>query len=98
MVEEDFTLERAMPVALSILTPRIATIDASGVITLRLASRSASASRLKFDGSRIEPKLETVELTDAGLRSSWGPPIYRLLLNSKQPVSSGKWSYEFACA
>jgi hypothetical protein len=29
-----------------------------------------------------------------GLRMSWGDQIYRILLNSKQPVVSGKWSYE----
>ena len=97
-VEEDFELERAVPVSLSIMTPRIATIDAAGSMTLKLAAGDASASRLKFDGSRLEPKVETIELSDAGLRASWGPQIYRIQLNSNQPVASGKWSYEFARA
>lgn len=97
-VDEDFELERAAPVTLSVITPRIATVDAAGSITLSLAAGGAGASRLKFDGSQIEPKVETIELTDAGLRASWGAQIYRILLSSKQPVSRGKWSYEFARA
>ncbi len=94
-VEEDFELERAVPVTLSIMTPRVATVDAAGSMTLKLNSGEASVSRLKFDGSRIEPKVETIELADAGLRASWGPQVYRILLSSNQPVASGKWSYEF---
>jgi hypothetical protein len=97
-VEEDFELERAAPVSLTVMTPRIATVDPAGSITLKLATGDGAASVLKYDGAAIEPKVETVELADMGLRMSWGPQIYRILLNSKQPVASGKWTYEFAHA
>jgi hypothetical protein len=87
-----------VPVSLSVMTPRTVSVDAAGSITLKLASGDGTASALKFDDAALEPKVETVELADQGLRASWGPQVYRILLNSKQPVSSGKWSYEFAHA
>jgi hypothetical protein len=98
LVEENFDLERAVPVSLTVMTPRIATVDPIGSITLKLAAGDGTASRLKYDGVAIEPKVETIELTDAGLRMSWGPQVYRILLNSKEPVARGKWTYEFAHA
>jgi hypothetical protein len=97
-VEENFELERAVLVSLSVMTPRTVNTDVAGAISLKLASGDGSISVLKYDGAAIEPKVETVELADQGLRMSWGPQVYRILLNSKQPVSSGKWSYEFAHA
>ena len=95
-VEEDFELDHAVPVTLSVITPRIAELDPSGSITLKLASGSGSASLLKYDSAQIASKVETIELTDPGLRMSWGGQIYRILLNSKQPVAAAKWNYEFS--
>ncbi len=94
-VEEDFELQRAVPVSLTVMTPRLVTVAPDGKITLKLASGSGTDSMLKYDGGQIEPKVETIKLADMGLRMSWGDQIYRILLNSKQPVASGKWSYEF---
>jgi len=98
IVEENFELERAVPVSLTVMTPRTVTVGAAGNLTLKLASGEGTASALKYDGAALEPKVETVELADPGLRMSWGPQVYRILLNSKEPVSSGRWSYEFAHA
>jgi hypothetical protein len=97
-VEEDFELERAVPVSLTVMTPRTVSVDSNGNILLKLASGQGSTSQLHYDAAAIEPKVETIELADRGLRASWGPEIYRILLNAKQPVSSGKWKYEFARA
>ena len=97
-VEEDFELERAVPVSLSVMTPRIATVDPGGSITMKLASGTGKPCLLKYDAAQIEPKVETIQLTDRGLRESWGDQVYRMLLNSKQPVASGKWTYEFGPA
>jgi len=93
-IEEDFELERAVPVSLSIMTPRLATVN-TGSITMKLADDAGSASLLKFDGAQIEPVVEKIALADEGLRENWGEQVYRILLNSKQPVASGKWYYEF---
>jgi len=97
-VEENFELTKAVPVTLTVMTPRVATVEAAGSILLKLASGEGTVSRLKYDGETLEPTVETKVLDDAGLRMSWGSQVYRILLNSKQPVASGKWSYEFARA
>ena len=94
-VNEDFVLERAVPVSLTVMTPREATVDASGRMTLKLAAGEGRPCTLKYDGAEMEPKVETIKLTDGGLRQSWGNEIYRILLTSKQRVASGKWTYEF---
>jgi hypothetical protein len=97
VVEEDFRLDKAVDVSLSIMTPRrVAT--GSGVLTLTLASGEGRASLLRYDAAALVPHIETIKLDDKGLRASWGPEIYRILLNSKQPVASGKWTYHFAPA
>jgi len=97
-VEEDFELERAVPISLTVMTQRIAAVKPGGSITLKLASGEGAPSLLKFDGAQFEPKVETITLADAGLRGSWGKQIYRILLNTKQPVVRDKWSYEFTRA
>lgn len=94
-VEENFELDRAVPVMLSIMTPRVATVETGGRIVLKLASGSGTDSLLKYDKTEMQLKIERIELTDAGLRASWGAKIYRLLLNSNTPVASGMWAYEF---
>jgi hypothetical protein len=97
IVEENFELARAVPVSLSILTPRLVTVN-SGSMTLKLATGEGKAAAIKFDAAALDPKVETIKLEDQGLRMSWGAEIYRILLNSKQPVTKGKWSYEFSHA
>jgi hypothetical protein len=93
-VEENFELERAVPVSLTVMTPRIVNLNDGGRITLKLAKGDGTDSLISYDAGALEPKVETVTLNDMGLRMSWGDQIYRILLNSKQPVSAGKWSYE----
>lgn len=93
-VEENFELERAVPVSLTVLTPRQVAIGSGGSITLKLADGAGKDSLLKYDAGQLEPKVETKTLDDMGLRMSWGAEIYRILLNSRQPVASGKWTYE----
>ncbi len=95
MVEEDFELERAVPVSLSIMTPRTVAVDPAGTLTLKLAEGEARACQLRFNAAEIEPKVETIKLTDAGLRDSWGNQVYRILLNTRGTVSKGNWKYRF---
>ena len=97
-VEENFELERAVPVSLSLMTTRIATLDAAGSVTMKLASSEGKPSLLKYDTSQIQPAVETVQIADERLRHDLGERVYRILLNSKQPVASGRWSYEFGPA
>lgn len=53
--------------------------------------------QLTYDGVGIKPDIESIPLSDVGLRGSWGNQIYRILLKS-QPVAQGKWTYGFSAA
>jgi len=97
VIEEDFQLDKAVPVSLSVMTPRLATVG-HGSVMLKLASGSGSVSRLAFDPAQLEASVETIDITDARLRHEWGSQLYRIHLNARQPVASGKWTYEFAPA
>ena len=94
VIEEDFELERAVPLSFTVMTQRIA-MTASGTGAMTLATGNGRACALTFDHAQLEPKTETIALTDAGLRESWGNQIYRILLNTRGPVQSGKLSYAF---
>ena len=96
-IEEDFELERPEEVTLSIITPRKTMSDKIGVVYLSPLADGGRAAFLSFPDIGLKQDVETIELTDAGLRESWGNEIYRILLKS-QPVTSGKWSYRFSAA
>jgi len=95
VVEEKFELERAVPVSLSIMTPRTVTKLEPGHLELKLAKGDGKAAQIRYDGAQLNPDVETITLADMGLRMSWGAEIYRIKLNSKQPVANGTWTYEF---
>jgi len=96
-VEENFELERSVPVSLSVMTPRLSTAGADSV-TMKLASGEGSASVLKFNSAELKPEVETITLTDPDLRKDWGEEIYRILLHSQGAVTKGNWSYTFSRA
>ena len=94
VIEENFDLEQAEPVQLSVMTPRVASVTGPGSIALKLATGEGVPALLTFDGAALAANVEEISLTDAGLRESWGDRIFRIQLKS-QPVTSGKWSYDF---
>jgi hypothetical protein len=97
-IDENFELEKAVRVSLSLMTTRLATVDTGGSVTLKLASGGGKAASLTYDGTQLEPVVETIEVADSRVRHDMGDRVYRILLNSKQPVARGKWSYEFGGA
>jgi hypothetical protein len=105
VIEEDFELERPEEIQLTIMTPRIAESDRYGVMYMKLPSGGGRAATLEFPGFDLTPGIEIIKLTDADLRTSWGPQIFRILLKSPEqfskpqpPVSKGKWTYTFGLA
>jgi hypothetical protein len=78
------------------MTPRTPDAVAPGQVTIKMAGENASTSLLKFDAAALGAKVEKITLTDPHLREDWGEDIYRILLNSNQPVARGKFSYEFS--
>ncbi|MFP5208791.1 MAG: heparinase II/III family protein [Acidobacteriota bacterium] len=97
-IEENFDLERAVPVSLSIMTSRIPAVSADGSITMRLASGEGKDALLKFSGAELKPVVEKIAITDPNLREDWGSAIYRIRLNTRQSVAKGNLSYEFSKA
>ena len=93
---EDFKLRRKVPVALSFMTPRVPSQGAGGRVILRVADKTAGEVALTYDPSLAVPSFEKIVLTDEGMRNTWGGEIYRVLLTSKEPVESGKWTLEMS--
>ncbi|HEX4029929.1 MAG TPA: heparinase II/III family protein [Terracidiphilus sp.] len=99
VLEENFELERAVPVSLSLMTPRITKADATNTFQLVSPATQSKPCWLRFEPS-LGIKLETEEipLSDKRLRHDLGEKVYRILLKSKEPVANGKWTYEFSPA
>jgi len=94
-VQEKFSLASAQEISISIMTPRVPTITSNGDVLLQPTIKDGKPVILKIRDAQLTATIETIPLKDAGMRSSWGPQIYRLLLKSKQPVTDGNWLYEF---
>jgi Heparinase II/III-like protein len=97
IIDEDFELEHASEVQLSIVTPRAPESFKAGVLDLPLKASGGRTATLTFPAFDLRPGVDTIQLNDAGLRESWGEEIYRVLLKS-QPVDHGKWTYTFSAA
>ena len=93
-IEEDFELERAVPVSLSLMTTRLATVNAGGTITMK-ALVSGKACLMKFDATQMEPVVEKKDLVDERLRNDLGDSVWRILLKTTETGAKGKWSYDF---
>lgn len=95
-LQEDFQLQKKVPVQLSFMTPCVPTLDSKGNVVLAPPGTSARSIRLSRDASLITPPIETIDLTDDWLVSRWGKIIYRVLLSSAAPTDSGKWNIELS--
>jgi Heparinase II/III-like protein len=95
-IEEDFELEQPEPITLSVMTPRIVMGTAGGSAVMPpIQGSSARVCAFTFDPAQLEAKTETIALTDAGLRESWGNEIRRILLETRGSLQSGRLSYMF---
>ena len=50
---------------------------------------------MSYDSTTLTAEVETMKLTNAGLVSSWGPEIYRVLLKTRRPVTGGECTVTF---
>jgi len=94
-VEDDFELDQAKPVMLTVMTPRIPSV-APGAVALVLDN--ASTAKLVFNDAQLAAKTEKIEIADPNLREDWGSAIYRVLLDTRQPMAKGKLVCEFVRA
>jgi Heparinase II/III-like protein len=89
-ISEDFALDRAVDVTLSLMTAVEPTLHPDGV---RIGS-----TLLMFDQNQLKPSVEKIEITDEALQRSWGNAVYRLKLNSATPVAKATWKMELRSA
>lgn len=92
IVNEEFAFSKAMPVVLNFLTPRTPDISRSGALFLPSAKPSGKPVTFRYDASALNPSMEKIELTDQGLKSTWGQ-LYRVQLTSAD-LSIANWALE----
>jgi len=91
---EEFELGKSEPVALLFMTSRIPSESDKGVFSLRSTKAGVKDVSLKYDASVLRFTSEKIDLTDEGMRRSWGPAIYRVQLQTASDVRRGRWVME----
>jgi hypothetical protein len=95
-LNEDFQLQKKVPVRLSLMTPRVPTQGPKGTIIFAATEKQARDVTLSYDSTLIAPTIERMDVTDEWLVQRWGNTLYRVLLASVAPTDNGKWIIEFA--
>ena len=98
VIQENVELERDVPVSLSIMTSRLASMNGDGAITMTFAGAESDPTSLRFNAAELEAVIEKRHISDAHLHAEWGDSVCRILLNSRQRVAKGSWTYEFSHA
>lgn len=88
-LSEEFALAKKVPVVLNFLTPRTPAVDNAGAVRLSAVNGSGKDVTLSYDPAQLTASFEKIELTDPGMRMTWGQ-LYRVQLTSGS-VSSGNW-------
>jgi Heparinase II/III-like protein len=88
-LSEQFALAKEVPVVLNFLTPRVPAVDKAGVVRLSVLSGAVKDVMLNYDPVQLTASFEKIELTDQGMRMTWGQ-LYRVQLTS-HAVTSGNW-------
>jgi hypothetical protein len=87
-ITDRYTLDTlAGEVALTFMTSLPPEKRMDGEIVLR--GDAGRGAVLVYDHSLLSAKVETVPLTDAQLKSSWGDRVYRITLVSRRPATYG---------
>jgi hypothetical protein len=95
-LNEDFQLQKKVPVQLSFMTPCVPTQGPKGKVVFTPGGQSSREVILDYDATLIIPVIERIDLTDDWLVQRWGKTIYRVLLTSIAPADGGKWAIEFS--
>jgi hypothetical protein len=93
-LNEDFQLQKKVPVQLSFMTPRVPTQGPMGKVVFAATEKPARDVILSYDATLIVPVIEKMDVTDDWLVQRWGKTLYRVLLTSVTPTDNGKWVIE----
>ena len=93
---EDYSLSRReAELTLSLMTPCAVELKAGGRISLTGKSGSGEqyAVELKYDASKLAPKVEKIALDDNRLQASWGESLNRIVLSAvNQSALKDRWN------
>ena len=93
---EDYSLSRReAELTLSLMTPCAVALKAGGRISLTGKSGSGEqyAVELKYDASKLAPKVEKIALDDNRLQASWGESLNRIVLSAvNQSALKDRWN------
>ena len=93
---EDYSLSRReAELTLSLMTPCAVALKAGGRISLTGKSGSGEqyAVELKYDASKLAPKVEKITLDDNRLQASWGESLNRIVLTAvSQSTLKDRWN------
>lgn len=92
VLNEEFALAKAMHVVLNFLTPRTPDISKEGTLLLPPVQSVGKPITLRYDAGALKASMEKIELSDPGLKSTWGQ-LYRVQLTSAD-LASANWALE----
>ena len=92
MISDDYQLrESRAPSAFHFITQAMPADAGPG--SIRLRTLTGVSALLHYDADRLEPKIETKEITDPLLASAWGAKVHRVGLIEKQALSAARHEF-----
>lgn len=91
--------ETSGPTAQNLITPMSVDASQPGKILLRSAAGEISSParvRLDYDPHKLSATVETIELTDARLKRSWGDRLHRIILKASRPAEQDSWTLKIS--
>lgn len=97
VITDDYQLrESRAPTAFHFITQAAPAVTVPG--TIRLQTPTGATALLHYDADRLEPNIETKEITDPQLASSWGARVHRMRLTEKTTTLKARHEFRFARA
>lgn len=95
VITDDYVLrESRTPTAFHFITAAAPAVTTPG--TLRLQTPAGAIAFLHYDAARLEAKIETREITDPLLASSWGARVHRVRLTEQQALTAARHEFRIA--
>jgi hypothetical protein len=86
--------EPAGEITMSLMTPCRVKVEGPGRLLLRSADggEPQTAVRVLYDGGKVKPTVETIDVEDGRLRGVWPEQIRRILLTAEKPPLRDTWT------
>jgi hypothetical protein len=92
VITDEYQLrESRAPTAFHFITQAAPAVTAPG--TLRLQTPTGVTALLHYDPERLEPAIETKEITDLQLAAPWGTSVHRVCLTERTPTLKARHEF-----